>query len=224
MKQYFFSRRSRILNLSGVLAAVVLGVAASPALAAGPPPPAPPAPPAPAASGVTSVDTSACTSPVLSQSFLSARDNNWYTLVPGESPDSFDGSGWTLSGGASVVTTSLQDGSQGSVLDLPSGASALSPAICVTSDYPVARTIVRNVVGAEGVQFYVSYEGTNTWLNPRNTGQVHGQQSNWTLSDPVNLQPTVAAGWQIVRFKFVAGGQHSDFQIYDFYVDPRMKL
>ncbi len=51
-------------------------------------------------------------------------------------------------------------------------------------------TMVRDVVGSEGVFFYVGYEGTNTWTNPRNTGQVHGQQTAWTLSNPVNVQPS----------------------------------
>jgi hypothetical protein len=43
------------------------------------------------------------------------------------------------------------------VLDLPSGSKAVSPTICVTTEFPTARTMVRNVVGAEGVFFYVSY-------------------------------------------------------------------
>ena len=111
-----------------------------------------------------------------------------------------------------------------SVLNLPSGAVAVSPPICVTSDYPTARTLVRNVVGGDGVQFYVSYQGTRTWEQPQNTGQLHGQQSNWTVSNPVNVQPDHhTVGWQIVRFAFVAGGKTSDFQVYNFYVDPRMK-
>ena len=80
---------------------------------------------------------------------------------------------------------------------------------------------MRDVVGSEGVFFYVSYAGTNTWNNPQNTGQVHGQQTNWTLSNPVNVQPSNTPGWQLVRFTFVAGGKTSDFQIYNFYVDPR---
>jgi hypothetical protein len=83
--------------------------------------------------------------------------------------------------------------------------------------------MVRNVVGAEGVFFYVSYAGTNTWDKPKNTGQVHGTHTAWTLSDPVNVQPSNLPGWQEVRFTFVPGGTRSDFQIYNFYVDPRMR-
>jgi hypothetical protein len=203
MMKYLFSGRP--LRRSVSLAFVVVGLAATPAFAATP-----------------SVDTSSCTAPTVSQPFLFANDSNWYTLLPGESAGNFSGSGWTLSGGAQVITTTLPDGLVGQVLNLPSGSKAVSPTICVNSADPTARTMVRNVTGAEGVQFYVSYEGTNTWTNPQNTGQVHGQQNNWTTSDPVNIQPSNQSGWQLVRFTFVPGGQASDFQIFNFYVDPRM--
>jgi hypothetical protein len=169
---------------------------------------------------VTPVDTSSCADPLVSQPFLSAHDNHWYTLMPGEETGGFDGTGWQLSGGASIVTTTLADGSTASVLDLPSGAKAVSPTMCVTSAYPVARTMVRDVKGSEGVFFYVSYEGTKTWDTPKNTGQVHGNKASWTLSGNVNVQPGKTAGWQPVRFMLVAGGTTSDFQLYDFYVDP----
>jgi hypothetical protein len=167
------------------------------------------------------VDTSWCSSPSLAQPFLSAHDSNWYTLMPGEVAGGFDGAGWQLSGGATIVTTTLADGSTGSVLNLPSGSKAISPPMCVSSDYPTARAMVRDVVGAEGVFFYVGYDGTNTWTNPRNTGQVHGSANGWALSGDVNVQPSNVPGWQPVRFTLEAGGKTSDFQVYDFYVDPR---
>jgi hypothetical protein len=214
MMQYLFSRGARATGLAGLIAALLGVVAANPAAAATTPIPA----------SSTSTDTATCASPSMSQTFLSMKDRNWYTLAPGQSPDGFNGAGWTLTNGAQIVSTQLQDGQSGSVLDLPSGAVAVSPPICVTSDYPTARTLVRDVVGAEGVQFYVSYQGTHTWEQPQNTGQLHGQKNGWTVSNPVNLQPDHhTAGWQIVRFAFVAGGKSSDFQVYNFYVDPRMK-
>jgi hypothetical protein len=168
-------------------------------------------------------DTSTCASPQETQAFQSWKDNNWYTPIPGQSPAGFEARGWTLSGGAKIVTTTLRDGSTGQVLDLPSGATAVSPVTCVTTDYPTARTMVRNVIGAEGVFFYVSYAGDNAWTNPKNTGQVHGKGTDWTLSGSVNLQPTKTSGWQGVQMTFVGGGRTSEFQIYDAELDPRMK-
>ena len=176
-----------------------------------------------AATTTTVVDTSSCSDPLLSQPFVPTHDSNWYTLAPGENADSFNGTGWVLGGGASITTTTLADGSIGSVLNLPSGATAQSPVMCVTSAYPRARTEVRDVAGSEGVFFYVSYEGTKTWAAPKNTGQMHGNQTAWTLASPVNVQPAGGTGWQPVRFTFVAGGKTSDFQLYDFYVDPHCR-
>jgi hypothetical protein len=177
---------------------------------------------APGQAAAATVDTSMCQNPLLTQPFLSYGDSNWYTLAPGQTVDNFNGSGWTLSGGAKLVATKLADGATGSVLDLPSKAKAVSPIICVTSDYPTARTMVRNVAGSEGVQFYVGYEGTTTWTAPKNTGQVHGSGTSWTLATPVNLQPYNVTGWQPMQITLIAGGTTSDFQIYNLYIDPRM--
>jgi len=168
------------------------------------------------------VDTSGCTTGALSQPFASAHDSNWYTLMPGESAGNFDGNGWALTGGAKLVTTTLADGTVGTVLDLPSGSTAVSPVMCVTSAYPTARTMVRNVAGGDGVHFKVAYAGTQTWAQPQETGQVHGRATGWTLSDNVNVHPANnVTGWQPVRFTLVAGGKTSDFEVYNFYVDPR---
>jgi hypothetical protein len=208
MTQGLFSRRS--LTASGLLAGLLSVLAVSPALAK-------------SSTTTQPVDTSACSDPQLSQPFLSAGDANWYTLAPGESADSLDATGWTLSGGAQVHGVQLDDGTTGSVLDLPSGASATTPPMCVSSDFPTARTMVRDVTGDEGIHIAVAYAGTKTESKPKDVGQVRGKGGDWTLSDPFNVHPGNVPGWQLVRFSFVAGGKSSDFQIYDFYVDPRMR-
>jgi hypothetical protein len=236
MRRLSFSRSSRVLGFCGIVTAVLAGPAGHAALATprptGTAPAHPVAPahsnPAPPATGKPPVpapgDTSACGAPTLTQAFLWARDRNWYTLVPGQAPDSFTGDGWTLTGGARVVSARLSDGQTGSVLDLPSGARAVSPAICVTSHDPSARAMVRNVSGGQGVAFYIAYAGRRTWAKPQKTGQFHGRHGTWTPSTRINLLPSHrTSGWQIARFVFVGGGKRSDFQIYDFYVDPRMK-
>ena len=208
MKQFRIRRRSLLVGVCGILTTVAACLSAGSALAA-----------QIDESGLAWGDTSACAAPALTQPFLSAKDSNWYTLTPGETPGSFNGAGWTLSGGASIKAG--QNGA-GSVLDLPSGSQAISPPVCVASDYPTARTMVRNVAGGEGVQVYVAYAGTKTESQAQNTGQVHGQQSAWSLSTPFNIHPGNLPGWQLVRFTLVPGGKSSDFQVYDFYVDPRM--
>ncbi len=172
---------------------------------------------------LAAVNTSQCGTPEYSQPFVYAGDDNWYALPAGESYDSFTGAGWQLSGGARIAWETLADGARGDVLDLPSGSRAVSPVICVTSAYPTARAIVRNVKGAEGVFFYVEYEGTNTQNNPKNTGQLHGTGPNWTAATPVNLQPYNTVGWQPMRITLIPGGKTSEFELYNLYVDPRMR-
>src|ERR1035438_2145816 len=103
---------------------------------------------APAQAATTPVDTSMCTPPVFAQPFLSWQDTNSYTLVSGQQADNFSGAGWVLSGGAKIVTATLADGTTGSVLDMPAGAQAVSPTICVESDYPDARMMVSNLSGS----------------------------------------------------------------------------
>ena len=63
---------------------------------------------------------SQCKEPVLTQPLLWAADSNYYFLAPGQTPGNFEGTGWTLSGGASIKTTTLKDGKTGKVLALPS--------------------------------------------------------------------------------------------------------
>jgi hypothetical protein len=142
--------------------------------------------------------------------------------MPGESADDFAGTGWTLGGGASLVKTKLRDGSTGSVLNLPGGSSATSPLMCVSSNYPTGRAMIRDVIGSAGVQFLVSYEGSRSWVKPRNTGLVHGNSKAWTLSHPFNLQPYKTVGWQIVRFRLSVAPRVGDYQLYNVYVDPHM--
>lgn len=81
-----------------------------------------------------------------------------------------DGTGWTLSGGARVVHTELPDGTTESVLDLPAGSTAISPVMCVTSDYPEARADVRALSGGGGVAMSVAYQGTTTVEPPAALG------------------------------------------------------
>jgi hypothetical protein len=173
--------------------------------------------------GLATVDTSMCFDQAFVQPFAAFNDNGFYTLMPGESADDFNGAGWTLSNGASIETTTLDDGATGQVLDLPGGSAAVSPLMCVRSNYPTARTMIRDAASGAGVQVYVSYAGTNTWEQPKTAGKVHGKSTAWTLSDSFNLQPyKVWTGWEVVRFGLVATGNHSEYQLYNLYVDPHM--
>jgi hypothetical protein len=174
--------------------------------------------------GVASADTqpsSACAGEQFSQPFLAFGDSNFYAPVPGESADSFDGAGWTLSGGASIVTTTLADGSQGHVLDLPAGSSAVSPAMCVSTGYPFGRMMTQVVGGANGpslVTLGISGVGGNGQSRQL---PVSGNSSTWGLSQVVPVAPG-NPGTQQVTFTFTAAPNSTELQVYNLYVDPRM--
>jgi hypothetical protein len=157
------------------------------------------------------------------QPYLSWKDANWYTLAPGQDVDSFNGAGWVLTGGAKLVTTTLADGSIGTVLDLPAGSTAVSPPMCVSSDYPTARVDVRDVSGPAGVRMLVAYTGTRSWENASGAGNVPAG-SDWSVSPPIQLHPGNLFGWQEARYTFEGGPKGSDSQVYDFYVDPRCRV
>ncbi|HEY1522825.1 MAG TPA: hypothetical protein VGF70_07410 [Solirubrobacteraceae bacterium] len=211
-------RRRAVAILAAAVAAMALPAAASAA-------PNPPPPPdwIAATLGTTTYVPPTCTDPTLTQPFQSFGDQNYYVLAPGESPSNFAGDGWTLLAGANITTSTLSDGTTGSVLDLPGGSMAISPPMCVASNYPTARTMVRNVQGGGGVHVFVTYAGTSTWSKAKDGGSCHGKGNAWGLSDNVKLSPANTDGWQIVRFALVPDNGNNDHQAYNFYVDPYAK-
>lgn len=196
MKKFLFSRLS--LSVGATVAACVW-VAAPSALAD---------------SGLSS-----CPSVGLIQPFLAYGDSNSYMLVQGQSVDNFDGTGWTLSGGANLVATTLADGANGLVLDLPPGASATSPVTCVQSGMPTARVITQGLGGPNhnGIQVGIwSADGSRFQGN-----QTISTQSGWSLSDPLVVAPGVGGATE-VYFTISAKPNAGEQQLYDFAVDPRM--
>jgi hypothetical protein len=176
--------------------------------------------PGPAQAATGSIDTSACSAPPLFQPFLAWGDSNWYAMVPGEALDNFAGTGWQLSGGAKLTMQTLADGKTGLVLDMPSGSKAVSPQMCIGDGYPLAKTLIRYGSGSSGSVAFTPHDlTTNTTLG---TMQLPGS-AKWSLTPPVNVLPGAITGWHIMQFSYVAGGKSSDFQIYDFGVDPRMR-
>ena len=170
---------------------------------------------------LNSVDTSACVPPQLSQAFLWAGDRNWYTRALGVTDAGFDGDGWILSGGASIVQGQRPDGSTGPVLDMPAGSQAIAPVMCVTADYPFTRAQMLASAGDGSVDMYVAYNGTKTWNNAERSATIKGPKAAWGLSGNGNINPGKDAGWQLVQIT-LAARDTSHAQIADFQIDPRM--
>jgi hypothetical protein len=164
--------------------------------------------------------TSSCTAPTLSTPFASSHDSALYAALPGESVDSFTGTGWILGGGAKIVTTKLADGTSGSVLDLLAGSYAISASACVTNLYPTARLMVKSVSGSPTVELDVAYLSASPSFTK--TGAITAT-TTWSLSPVLNINPSPASGWQLAWFSLVNTGTSGEMQVYDLYVDPRMK-
>ena len=122
-----------------------------------------------------------CPGQSFSQPFAALNDFSYYTLVEGSE---FNGpeEGWALSGGAQIVPATRPDGSSGQVLDLPSGAEAVSPPVCVTLLYTRARIWAETIQGGGAVAVSVSYAGTDSEQAPRGVGRLQGQLGSWALS------------------------------------------
>ena len=166
-----------------------------------------------------------CGNQSFTQAFSAWGDSNWYTLSPGESADNLTGAGWETLLTASIKTTTLADGSTGHVLDLPPLGIAISPPVCVQTNYPTARTMIRTSSGAHvlvGV-VYADMLATGVTESPLQTavsGSVSGS-SSFSPSGVFTVHPGNLSGWQVVQFVF-ANVSLGDAQLYNFYVDPRM--
>jgi hypothetical protein len=201
-------KHTRALAAGLVAAAALLAPAAAHAATA-----ATPAPVAP---------LDACTQQALSQPLQAFKDSNYYTLAP-DGAFAAGAAGWQLAGGASVIQATQRTGSAGSVLDLPPGAQATSPPVCITADYPSSRLFVRSLAGTQGVYFDVQYLRNGVWTAPKENSQYRGANAGWVLSPPLLIQPDNTSGWQQVRFTLVSSATKGSVQVDDFWVDPRAR-
>jgi hypothetical protein len=163
-------------------------------------------------------DASSCSAPAMTQPFSSWGDDNWYALAPGQTPGNFDGTGWTLAGGARLVTATVPGGASATVLRLPMGSSATSPEMCVDPTYQSARMMARGVFGQARLSANVAYETPSGWSQPALMGEV-SVPSMWQPSGTLSLSPSTS-GWQVARFTLSAEGYNYGSELYNFYIDP----
>jgi hypothetical protein len=173
----------------------------------------------PVAADQSTSSTTPCPSYSLSQPFLSWWDSRKDTLLAGESVDNVGGEGWQLSNGAYLTTTTLADGSQGQVLDMPAGSVAVAPPMCVNdSAFPRARTMVSDVSGKQGIAVSVSYPGTGLRARQLAAGRIKNTRSGFRPSKPIMLHAGSLRGVHKVVLRFVARG--GEYQLYNLYIDP----
>jgi hypothetical protein len=177
-----------------------------------------------ALSSASAQAASTCEGQSFSQPFAALGDYNYYTLVPGAQFNGPD-EGWQLSGGAHIAEASRPDGTSGGVLELPPGAQAVSPPVCVTPLYPTARTFVKNAETGGSVTVAVAYANTKTATKPKSVAGVQGANGSWTASEAFGIRPSLLGGEESgeVRFYLTASSKVTTFQLYGLYVDPWMR-
>jgi hypothetical protein len=180
----------------------------------------------PAHAGILVASAKNCGTPATSQVFLRWLDPLRYERAPGGNAES--AAGWTLSGGAKVVSGNepwkVGGSADKSSLLLPRGSRATTGVMCAGIGHPVMRFFARRTSGwlLDSLKVEVLFELSGGQVASLPIGLVLGGGS-WqpTLPFPVlaNLLPLLPGSLTPVAFRFtpVGGGA---WQIDDVYVDP----
>jgi hypothetical protein len=162
-----------------------------------------------------------------SQVFLPFGDASYYTPV--ENAGLENGStGWTLSGGASVVPDqepwNVSGTPGGHALDLPRGSSAVTAPICIDPSYPYFRFFGRNVNASNArLEIEVLYYDSHGRIRKQTPVDYTSHSAGWQATNQLSIDvfgPTSTTTAAPIAFRFVARGGHADFRIDDVYVDP----
>jgi hypothetical protein len=163
-----------------------------------------------------------CEERVFSRVFKPWHDRAHYTLAPGGDFETL-AEGWTLEGAALAADSSpflLGTALGGSSLELPAGASALSPPICVERGFPSFRLLARSVSADRAV---VKVQVVYADGRHKRTGRVK-PAADWAPTRKLSLaqgrfKARRGGSAQVqLRFAVTAGTARID----DVYVDPRM--
>jgi hypothetical protein len=181
---------------------------------------------APANAGLLVASAPDCDPQPASQVFLRWLDPLRYEQAPGgdaESP-----AGWTLSGGARIVSGNepwkVGGSRDKSSLLLPRGSRATTGVMCVGIGHPVMRFFAKRNSGwlLDSLKVEVLYEGAGGQVNSLPVGVVlAGGTWQPTLPFPVlaSLLPLLPGEQTPVAFRFTPVGGGS-WQVDDVYVDP----
>ena len=161
-----------------------------------------------------------CDDRVFSPVFAPWNDRALYTLAPGGDFETH-AEGWTLSGPATVAADSapfmlgaaLGTGS----LELPAGASALSPPICVKRGFPGFRFVTRSVAAGD-LKVQVVYASGAV----KGTGRLK-PAAEWGVTRKLSLAQgrfrVKSGGSALIQLRFAATA--GTVRVDDVYVDPR---
>lgn len=165
-----------------------------------------------------------CTYPTAKQAFARWNDPAFYVPAPNGGLEA-GSANWSLYG-AGVVSGNepfYLNGYGSHSLRIPDGASATSPALCVSTSYPTFRFMVRNTGNASAtLRVDVLYLDSNRQLARKTAGYLTAG-STWApsrkLAIALGLTGVSSTGSASLRIQFVPTGGGS-FQVDDLLVDP----
>jgi hypothetical protein len=183
--------------------------------------------PGAANAGVLVSSAASCDSQTFEQPFVPWADVANYVIAPNGTFES-GSSGWTLSGGASVVSGNesynVHGAGESHSLVLPSGSSATSGSMCVGIEHPDLRIFARNSGSVlSTLKVDVLYEDAAGNVRSLTIGMLTGSaswQPSVVMPLVVNLLPLLPDEHTAVAFRFTADGADDSWWIDDVYVDP----
>jgi hypothetical protein len=183
------------------------------------------APPA-ANAGILVSSATSCDEQTFEQPFLPWADVANYVLAPNGTFESGT-SGWTLSGGASVVSGNesfyVHAPGESSSLSLPAGSSATSGSMCVGIEHPTLRIFASKANALTStLKTEVLFEDATGSVHALTIG-VLSASSSWqpsvVMPIVVNLLPLLPDERTAVAFRFTVQGA-GVWRVDDVYVDP----
>jgi hypothetical protein len=164
-----------------------------------------------------------------SQVFGPWADAANYILAPNGSFE-FGTQGWTLSGGAGVVSGNEPFYPTGThSLSLPSGSSAMSPTVCLGTKQLYIRMFGKDLGGTDsGLRVRVYWYGLLNQLLGSTDFAVFPSGGDWAPTDQVRSTGGLLAPLPVValvssssaRIQITPLGSGSRWQIDDLYIDP----
>jgi hypothetical protein len=163
--------------------------------------------------------------------FAAWGDYSSYTLAPNGNLESGT-SGWSLSGGASLVASNNTYRSGSYSLSLPSGATATLSNVCVRLSDDRARFFVRNTGNTDAtLRVDIQYRTVLGLLPITETLGYVKADGTWDpspkfgyLANAVGVLALDGGLGTKVTFKFTAKGWGGKFQIDDLFVDPLVQI
>jgi hypothetical protein len=103
------------------------------------------------------------------------------------------------------------------VLNLPNKGKAVSPLMCVSSDYQVARAQIRNLTYGSTGRRQPGGRGQGHHLLEQPEDQQPRQATTPPGSPrvPADLDPADASGWQLVQLTLTSATSGKGYQLYD---------